>query len=685
MRWHHRPALDGLRTLAVYGVLLYHCGVSAAVGGFIGVDLFFVLSGFLVTSVLLTELHRTGRIDVIGFYARRVRRLLPAALVVILATSALFVVVSSTAARVPWVGDARGALLYYANWRFIASENDYFGADTSASPFLHFWSLAIEEQFYLVLPVLLLALMAWRRRWRPALAVGLGTLLVLSLAMQLYWAQVDPTHAYYGTDARIYQLLAGALAALVFREQVLVHVGADPQPSSDGPSAGDRLRAVAAWLVLAGLVAAGSSLFDVSASVRGIVAAVASVLLVWALTDTWSHGLNRVFALKPIAYLGRISYGTYLWHWPLVLVGGIVLDADPWVLALLVGLLATGLAALSNEILELPIRRRSFLDANPRPTIAAGLTFSVVLAVGLSPWLLELDTKPQLPQARQAAVTGATSQEVPSGIDWAAHRDDIGVQVPLCTVADPTSCVAHTGKGQDPMKVLVVGDSHARQLAAPLRTLAQEKGFTLAVSATGGCSWQLGLDRVDEKGADGACPANRTELYDTLLEQMDPDLVVLSQRDRTSEGGWDDRIVGADGRTGADAVNRTTVEATLDRLAELEVPTVVVESMLRPGTAGITEPLDCLAAASDAAACAVPVPTDTPLVDAYYRADVAAHPLQASVNLNATLCPGWPVCAALDGDVPVWRDQTHYTTALLEKYREQIWAEITGTGLVPTH
>src|SRR5262245_20838945 len=143
MIWRYRPEIDGLRTVAVYLVLLYHSGASWASGGFIGVDLFFVLSGFLVLNVMLAEIDAAGRLSLSGFYARRVRRLLPAAVVVVFLTSALFILVASLPERLPLVQDAQSALLYVSNWHFISAANDYFATDTDKSPFLHFWSLSI--------------------------------------------------------------------------------------------------------------------------------------------------------------------------------------------------------------------------------------------------------------------------------------------------------------------------------------------------------------------------------------------------------------------------------------------------------------------------------------------------------------------------------------------------------------
>src|SRR4051795_11533426 len=213
----HRPDLDGLRTVAVYLVLLFHAGLSWFGGGYVGVDMFFCLSGFLVTSVLMTELQSSGSLRVGRFYSRRVRRLLPAAVVVVIATCLTFTLVWSVVRRATIVGDAVSALLYYANFHFLAASGDYFAADIDKSPFLHFWSLSIEEQFYAVFPVLLLVLYrVGRSRRRSVVLGGLSFLLVLSLAEQIWFATRNVDRAYYGTDTRLYQLLAGALLTATF-------------------------------------------------------------------------------------------------------------------------------------------------------------------------------------------------------------------------------------------------------------------------------------------------------------------------------------------------------------------------------------------------------------------------------------------------------------------------------------
>lgn len=205
--WGYRPALDGLRAVAVVLVVGYHADVDVLSAGFIGVDLFFVLSGLVVCNALLTELDRTGTIRLTRFYARRVRRLLPAAVTMIVGTCVLYVVTFPLLERTEIVADAQAALLYVANWFAIVQSNDYFAQDGSASPFLHFWSLAIEEQFYLFFPALVLLLtLAGRRRKTTLLpTISLAVLGLLSIALQLWLAPNSASRAYYGTDTRLHR------------------------------------------------------------------------------------------------------------------------------------------------------------------------------------------------------------------------------------------------------------------------------------------------------------------------------------------------------------------------------------------------------------------------------------------------------------------------------------------------
>ena len=212
----HRPHLDGLRTVAVYLVLAFHVGVNNAIGGFIGVDIFFVLSGFLFTRVLLGTYSKDQN-KLWSFYAKRIRRLLPAAVVALVCTAAVYAVIASHAEFRSVTDSFQSALLYYANWHFISSSSDYFAANIESNPVLHFWSLSIEEQYYFGWPLMLLALTTFARRRQRGFTIIRGIVavaVIASLIWALYLETFNVSRAYYGTDTRAYQLLAGALFVL---------------------------------------------------------------------------------------------------------------------------------------------------------------------------------------------------------------------------------------------------------------------------------------------------------------------------------------------------------------------------------------------------------------------------------------------------------------------------------------
>ena len=342
------PALDGVRALAVVAVLLFHGGVAAARGGFLGVDAFFVLSGYLITSLLLAEHARTGTIALTAFWGRRARRLLPALLVLV-----AFTAVAGHATLAPdelarLRGDALAALLYVANWRMIAHGTGYF--DTTAAPSLlqHTWSLAIEEQFYLLWPLVLLLVLGGRRRPLPALCLaGIGLSAVAAAVLGAPGHDVG--RAYYGTDTRAASLLIGALLAAALARR----------PSHARPS-----RALVGGLAVLGTAYTAWAWTHLTGASPwlyrgGLLAGAVAVAAVLAHVALFPRGTAaRLLALPPLPQVGAVSYGLYLWHWPvyaLVDGGRTGLGGPPLLAARLAVTLAAALA--SSALVEQPIRR----------------------------------------------------------------------------------------------------------------------------------------------------------------------------------------------------------------------------------------------------------------------------------------------------------------------------------------
>jgi peptidoglycan/LPS O-acetylase OafA/YrhL len=405
----YEPALDGLRAVAVLAVMLYHGQVTWARGGFLGVDLFFVLSGYLITTLLLSERARRGTINLGRFWARRARRLLPALFLVLLAVSLYSGLIARPSQRNGLRLDALSTLGYVANWRLALGHESYFAQYSDPSPLRHMWSLGIEEQYYLLFPGMLLLWLAWTAGRRRLLQVALLAGAVASaLAMAvIYDPQLDPSRAYYGTDTRAQALLVGAALA----------VWAIGHP----PGQGNRiyLRAGATRLPLPGwgtLAAAGMAGFvalvalarDLSPWLyRGgfLMTAVAFAgLIIGSVRAPPGGWIARGLSWSPLRATGVISYGLYLWHWPIY----VVLTPDRTGLGgyplLALRMSATFLvAALSYHLVERPIRYGTHLKVARRAPLFAATAASVAFVAG-AVLLSTSGATPILPVRKAAAV-----------------------------------------------------------------------------------------------------------------------------------------------------------------------------------------------------------------------------------------------------------------------------------------
>lgn len=380
----YMPGLDGLRALAVFAVIAYHLNVGWAPGGLLGVGVFFVLSGYLITDILVNQWKTNGQIDWKDFWIRRIRRLMPA-LLVMMAAVMIWIALFDRSQLLVLRGEVLSALLYVNNWWRIYHEVSYFSSFGPPSPFGHLWSLAVEEQFYLLWPLfLVVGFRLAPRRWQ-LLGLTLALALVSALAMALmYEPGTDPSRVYYGTDTRAFALLIGAALAMVWPSRKL-SVKAGPHARLVLDCIG--WAALAAIVIMIGL----TDQYD-SFLYRGgfVLLAVATALTVAVLAHPVSR-LGKALGCKPLRWLGVRSYGIYLWHYPvIVLTSPVNPNEQPGLVLPFVQLAASiVLAALSYKFVEEPIRsgkwklrKRQFRHGVKSHSFHYK-RFSVLLSVGL--------------------------------------------------------------------------------------------------------------------------------------------------------------------------------------------------------------------------------------------------------------------------------------------------------------
>jgi peptidoglycan/LPS O-acetylase OafA/YrhL len=480
-RLRYDPALDGIRAVGVALVLLFHGGVSWATGGFLGVSVFFTLSGFLITSLLLAEQGTTGALGLGHFWVRRLRRLMPAAL----ACLALILVLTATVlttAKDTLRGDVLAAIADVANWRFYFSGQSYANLFAVPSPVQHYWSLAIEEQFYLVFPVLVWLVLV-RLRWsRGALAGILGAGFVAATAASVALGSAHADLVYYATFTRVAELLSGCLLAMV----VSRWGHADP---ASRPAWWAR---IGGPLVLAGLVVIMVRTVQRDEWLYEGGLAVFSLLSVALIATARRPGpLRTLLSLKPMVALGLISYGVYLYHWPLFL--WLTADRtglDGFWLVLLRWAVTLGVSTVSYKFLEQPIRRGRALTGW-RGALAPPIAFACLIgaavplaAGGAAASAVFADngthsTLPPLPSTTMAAATTVPAPTVPAPTTTAA------AVVAATTVPAPTTTTAPL----PPARVVVFGDSTAKADAAGLLAWGQASGQAVVSDAgtIGGC------------------------------------------------------------------------------------------------------------------------------------------------------------------------------------------------------
>ncbi|MFE0629313.1 acyltransferase family protein [Streptomyces sp. NPDC058864] len=658
-----RADIQGLRALAVVLVVLSHAGVRPLAGGYIGVDVFFVISGFLITSLLSRELVRTGRVSLRQFYARRALRLLPASTAVGLVTLGGAWLFLSKVRFQEYVGDALSSTFYLVNFRLASAGTDYLRADSPPSPFQHYWSLAVEEQFYLLWPLLLWA--SWRlaRRRTGLLAAPLAVLCVVSFALNVSVTGVSPSWGYFGSHTRLWELGAGALLAL---------------------SAG-RLRrlpgwaaAVMSWTGLVSLAVAALR-FDDDTPFPGwyaLVPVLGAVLVLAGGCPPARFGAGRLLSLRPVTWVGGLSYSWYLWHWPALVILPMALNRPPTVrFGLVSAAFALLLAWATLHLVENPVRFHRLFRGRPVRALGlgAGLTACAVVAAlvatAFPPPISSGVAAPRLrsvlsgsadPQARLARLLAAPSTSLPANLrpglteikttTSAIYRD--GCHIGYGSAATPP-CVY--GDRSAPKTVVLFGDSHAAQWFPALERLAREHHWRL-VSLTKSSCKVAAVTTVYQGRPYTSCDQWRTgEL--ARIRSLRPALVIASSSDAADLA----RPSGDPRRQWTDGFERTYRE-----LLESGAQVLAVEDTPWPEGDAVEcaggHPLELQRCASDTAH-AVKDPDKKREIS-----EAAAATGVSVLDPVPWLCGAAGVCPVVVDDTFVYRDDSH----LSESYAEAI-------------
>ncbi|RLT48066.1 MAG: acyltransferase [Candidatus Aquidulcis sp.] len=645
-----RPDIEGLRGIAILLVLLFHAGLPWTPGGFVGVDVFFVISGFLITGKLWRESQQPGGLNITRFYAWRIRRLLPAALVAVALISLVGLLLAAPLDRSELAADGAASALSLANMRFIGSV-DYFAATTSPSPFLHFWSLSVEEQFYLVWPALIV-LLTWRGGSSRRLIVALLIGVVASFALSIWLTDTSPARAFYLLPTRVWQLGVGGLLALV------------------GVMGTSRGAGALAWAGLAAVAVAGVAL-TAEIPYPGLAALLPTAGAVALLYGGAApSGPVRLLAAAPLRFLGKISYSLYLWHWPLLVLPLMFLERALTGVEVVASVaVAIGVSWLSWRFVEQPFRygdrsRRATSWSAIRVGVAGILSvalFTQGLAAALPSSAVAVQPTPS-PSGSPVASDGPITLPADLTPSLASARDDEErLRGDGCLaferVSTPPNCVY--GVKGSAITIALVGDSHASHWFPAIEAIALERGWRLLTFVKVSCSFTtLAQRNLALKREYRECTAFN-EATVARLNQIKPALTIIVNRRtfRPIEENITSALAGA---------------ALGEMVARIPGATVILVDTPDPGR--------------DVPACLSKHPSDIRAClfaqdDADNREIGIAERVAADVSgarlidLTANICTEWP-CSPISGSVLIYRDEDHMTATFSRSLAAPLGVEI---------
>ena len=629
-----RPDIEGLRALAVAGVVAFHFGLTALPGGFAGVDIFFVISGYLITRHLAAEILETGRLDLLRFYARRARRLLPAALFVIAATLAAGAIILSPEEQALYSKGAMFASAYMINLWLIRWSFDYFASDAASNPFIHYWSLSVEEQFYLVWPALLM-LAAWLRPGKRTIMLAIAIAGIVSFFACAWATSVSQPWAFYFSPLRAWEFAGGGLAAmapawfLAQRPRLWQALGI----------------AGLAMIFVSYLTFSEDSPFP---GFLALLPVAGTVLVLMAGAAGARGGPTSLLALPPLQWVGKLSYSLYLWHWPIIVYAGMLTPELTVPQRFACAGLTLALSVLTYHLIENPIRRNGWLTARAARALAPAL-FLTGAGVAAAYGNARLAVHDLDPEQRIIAADAA---------EPSTARAKAGCVLDYLTVT-PKPCTF--GDGQ--RTIALFGDSHADHWSTPLIVAAQKNGYKVATWLKSSCrasrlsDWSSKLKRDYVE-----CDRWRAEAIAEIIAAK-PALVVISEMALASErkmaaGKGEPQSSDADWQAGLRATLTSLSQAGLKIAFIRDVPfndenidTCVARALWRDKTPSLCDQARAYAANDKMAAVE--------------RAIVDSVPGASYVDLTDRFC-GTTTCHVFIGGQLAFRDQHHMATPFAE-------------------
>lgn len=659
-----RADIQALRMVAVTAVLIYHLWPQYLPGGFIGVDVFFVISGLLITQHLLKEVYRTGHIRLATFWSRRIRRLLPASFLVGIASLLLLFFAMPPLTWASNLEAVAASALYAVNWLLGFRAVDYLAAESGATLVTHYWSLAVEEQFYLVWPLLILAALKISssrdlRAIRLRVSWLLSAVFILTLVSSILYTPTSSAMAFYATPVRAWEFASGGLLALAGS-------GLGRLPNA--------MRIAMSWIGIIIIILTSVFLRGSVAPFPGWIALVpvsGAVLFLAAWDPQGRFSMYRLGRVRAVQWMGDHSYGIYLWHWPPIVAAPWILNGPltwPWKLAILVATLV--LATLTKRYVEDPVRTGVWWQLRMRRTFTFGGVCSITIASVCISSTMSLNAKwdeyrammDQMIESNQECLGAAAmlgpcegGHERPSTWDVSFASADTGNEG-INNCQQPTSgdeavfCVF--GETKNPQKTIaIIGNSHALRLVPALEEYGRGRGWQVLLAAKTDC---LGLmtPEIDPKFND--CQSWSRNVADKLFERDDIDAVVFGSH-ATAQG----YLAGADATAGQVDLAKSGIISTFLEYRKHGIPVLVTTDV--PGTRPIDAPSCVELDSNDSDPCARPR-TDFP--ESNLLVDVARQnsDLASVFDIEKYLCDE-TTCHAVIGGLVAYSDSHHLTAS----------------------